>query len=173
MYWAFDSKGRATLTPSTDIPSLLLTNGRSEDVNPIQQFDCTMAHQYLGLWNSPSLSMKPNFVALHKKAKSYAHRLFKSGLNTYGKHGAVCWPALSSKRSQNALRRKQKIYPFYGLSALGFRIPSGSFPSGHTATPRLQARSITVSNIILRSTFADGAAAVTCNMQTNFFYSRC
>jgi hypothetical protein len=56
MYWAFDSEGRATLTPSTDIPSLLLTNGHSEDVNPIQQFDCTMAHQYLGLWNSPSLS---------------------------------------------------------------------------------------------------------------------
>jgi hypothetical protein len=27
--------------------------------------------------------MKPNFVALHKKAKSYAHPLFKSGLNTY------------------------------------------------------------------------------------------
>jgi hypothetical protein len=64
MYWAFDSEGRATLTPSNEIPSLALTNGRSTETKPIRQFDCTTAHQYLGLWNSPSLSMKPNLEGL-------------------------------------------------------------------------------------------------------------
>jgi hypothetical protein len=83
MYWAFDSEGRAILLPSSDIPSLLLTNGPSEELKPIRQHDCSEAHKYLGLWNSPSLSMKPNLEALHKKGKSFAQRLFKSGLNTY------------------------------------------------------------------------------------------
>jgi hypothetical protein len=80
MYWAFDSESRATLLPSSDIPSLLLTNGRSEELKPIRQHDCSEVHKYLGLWNSPFLSMKPNLEALHKKGKSFAQRLFKSGL---------------------------------------------------------------------------------------------
>jgi hypothetical protein len=73
MQWDFDSEGRASLRPSTDIPSLMLTNGKNLNPKPINQHDCSQAHQYLGLWNSPSLSMKANLTALASKAKNYSH----------------------------------------------------------------------------------------------------
>jgi hypothetical protein len=83
IYWEFDSEGRATLLPSADIPSLRLTNGKDEHPKPIKQYDCSEAHKYLGLWNPPSLSMKPNLAALLTTTQSYAKRLFKSGLNAH------------------------------------------------------------------------------------------
>jgi hypothetical protein len=83
MYWEFDSEGRATLLPSADIPSLQLTNGKYELPKPIKQYGCSEAHKYLGLWNPPSLSTKPNLAALLTTAQSYAKRLFKSGLNAH------------------------------------------------------------------------------------------
>jgi hypothetical protein len=83
MHWDFDPEGRASLRQSTDIPELLLTNGKAETPKPIIQHDCSQAHKYLGLWNSPSLSMKANLLALVTTAKHYSHRLFKSGLSKH------------------------------------------------------------------------------------------
>jgi hypothetical protein len=83
MQWDFDAEGRASLRSSTSIPSLQLTNGKNPDTTPVNQFDCSQAHQYLGLWNSPSLSMKANLAALSDNARQYSHRLFKSGLSTF------------------------------------------------------------------------------------------
>jgi hypothetical protein len=83
MHGQFDSEGRPSLTPHTDIPSLGLTNDRDTDTKEIQQYNCTKAHQYLGIWNSPSLLMRSNLAALAKTAKSYSSRIFKSGLSKY------------------------------------------------------------------------------------------
>jgi hypothetical protein len=71
MYWEFDSEGR---------PSLCL----SSVAKPINQYDCAKkAYKYLGLWNSPTLSMAANLQELTGKAQAYSTRLFKSGLTTY------------------------------------------------------------------------------------------
>jgi hypothetical protein len=83
MLWDFDSEGRASLRSSRNIPTLVLTNGQNSNPQPVNQHDCSQAHQYLGLWNSPSLSMKANRAALAEKAMNYSHRLFKSGLLTH------------------------------------------------------------------------------------------
>jgi hypothetical protein len=81
MAWKFDDEGRASLRPKADIPSLKLTNGHDLDPKAINQHDCDAAHRYLGLWNSPSLSMKAHLQALSSKARTYSHRLYKSGLD--------------------------------------------------------------------------------------------
>jgi hypothetical protein len=60
MYWEFDSEGRPSLRPSSELPPLLLTNGKDLLAKPINQYDCAKAHKYLGLWNSPTLSMAAN-----------------------------------------------------------------------------------------------------------------
>jgi hypothetical protein len=83
MQWDFDSEGRASLRPSSNIPALKLTNGHDVNPQPVNQYDCSQAHRYLGLWNSPSLSMTANKKALAETAKNYSHRLFKSGLSTH------------------------------------------------------------------------------------------
>jgi hypothetical protein len=83
MQWDFDSEGRASLCSSTGIPSLRLTNGTNPDTTPVNQFNCSQAHQYLGLWNSPFLSMQANLDALSEAVRQYSHRLFKSGLSTF------------------------------------------------------------------------------------------
>jgi hypothetical protein len=83
MQWDFDSEGRASLHPVTDIPTLLLTNGTNMTPKPVLQHDCSKAHKYLGLWNSPTMSMQANRKGLAVKAKNYSHRLFKSGLSKY------------------------------------------------------------------------------------------
>jgi hypothetical protein len=83
IHWQFDDEGRPSLTSKTAIPSLSLTNSRDTIAKEINQFDCSVAHQYLGVWNAPSLSMTVNLQALTQKAKSYSSRLFKSGLSKY------------------------------------------------------------------------------------------
>jgi hypothetical protein len=83
MQWDFDSEGRASLRPVTDIPSLLPTNGTNLTPKPVIQHDCSKAHKYLCLWNSPTMSMKANLKGLAINAKNYSHRLFKSGLSMY------------------------------------------------------------------------------------------
>jgi hypothetical protein len=80
LFWDFDAEGRSSLLPADNLPALLLTNGKDAAANPINQYDCSRAHKYLGLWNSPSLSMSSNLAALCKKSQDYAKRLFKSGL---------------------------------------------------------------------------------------------
>ena len=50
---------------------------------PVNQYDCSESHQYLGVWNSPNLSMKGNFKALLEKAGKYSTRIAKSGLSKY------------------------------------------------------------------------------------------
>jgi hypothetical protein len=37
MYWDFDPEGVASLQPSSEIPSLLLTNGKDTESKPINQ----------------------------------------------------------------------------------------------------------------------------------------
>jgi hypothetical protein len=70
MHWDFDSEGCASLHSSANmVPTLQLTNGISLDPIPVTHFDCSKAHQYLGLWNSPSLSMTKNRAALSEQAK--------------------------------------------------------------------------------------------------------
>jgi hypothetical protein len=81
MAWDFDTEGRASLRPKADIPPLKLTNGHDLNPKAIIQHDCTEAHRYLGLWNSPSLSMKAQLTALSGKATTYTQRLYKSGLD--------------------------------------------------------------------------------------------
>jgi hypothetical protein len=83
MQWDFDSEGRVSLRSSNGVPSMRLVNGTNLDPTPVNQFDCSRAHQYLGLWNSPSLSMQTNREALSMTARHYSHRLFKSGLSTF------------------------------------------------------------------------------------------
>ena len=81
MSWQFDEEGRATLLLKSDIPPLKLTNGHDLTPKAIIQHDCQQAHRYLGLWNSPSLSMKEQLTALSAKAKIYSKRLYQSGLD--------------------------------------------------------------------------------------------
>jgi hypothetical protein len=80
MFWEFDSEGCPSLRSAADIPSLLLTDGQDADAKPITQYDCTCAQKYIGLWNSPSLLLRANLLALQQKSNAYAKRLFKSGL---------------------------------------------------------------------------------------------
>jgi hypothetical protein len=81
MSWQFDDEDCASLRPKADIPPLRLTNGHALDPKAINQHDCTAAHRYLGLWNSPSLSMKAHLHALSATAQTYSQRLYKSGLD--------------------------------------------------------------------------------------------
>jgi hypothetical protein len=81
MSWQFDDEGRATLLPKSDIPPLQLSNGHDLSPKAIIQHDCQQAHRYLGLWNSPSLSMKAQLQALASKAQTYSKRLYTSGLD--------------------------------------------------------------------------------------------
>ena len=83
MSWDFDLEGCATLCSKEDIPSLCLTNGTDLSPKDTNQHDCHDAHRYLGLWNSPSLSMTANLAALAAKSKDYSRRLLKSGLDKY------------------------------------------------------------------------------------------
>jgi hypothetical protein len=83
MSWVFDSEGRASLLPKASSPPLHLTNGQDLTPKSINQHDYTKAHQYLGLWNSPSLAMTANLHALSTKAKTYSKRLFKSRLDKH------------------------------------------------------------------------------------------
>jgi hypothetical protein len=83
MSWDFDTEGRASLCPKDNTPSLRLTNDIDPEPKAINQHDCSDAHRYLGLWNSPSLSMKANLAALAETSKDYSRRLFKSGLDKY------------------------------------------------------------------------------------------
>jgi hypothetical protein len=83
MSWEFDAEGRASLNTKDSIPSLNLSNGTTPGTKAINQFDCTQPHKYLGLWNSPSLSMTKNLAALTQTAHDYSRRIFKSGLDRY------------------------------------------------------------------------------------------
>jgi hypothetical protein len=80
MFWDFDEEGRASLRSANEIPPLLLTNGRDAAAKPITQYDYTRAHKYLGLRNSPSLSMRDNRAALQQASNNFGKRIFKSGL---------------------------------------------------------------------------------------------
>jgi hypothetical protein len=82
MHWDFDLEGRASLHSSANMPPLQLTNGINLDPILVAHFDCSKAHQYLGLWNSPSLSMTANHAALSEQGKKHSYRIFKSGLST-------------------------------------------------------------------------------------------
>jgi hypothetical protein len=83
MLWEFDDEGRPSLTTKDSIPSLNLSNGTTPGTKAINQFDCHQPHHYLGLWNSPSLSMTKNLEALAKIAQDYSRKIFKSGLDRY------------------------------------------------------------------------------------------
>jgi hypothetical protein len=81
MAWQCDAEGRATLLPKSAIPPLNLTNGQDLTPKAIIQHGCQQAHIYLGLWNSPSLSMMDQLKVLSGKAQTYSKRLYKSGLD--------------------------------------------------------------------------------------------
>jgi hypothetical protein len=83
MMWEFDAEGRASLSSKDNIPSLRLTNGNDVIPKPITQYDCTESHRYLGVWNSPSLSMKTQLADLTTKSAAYSRRIFKSGLSKF------------------------------------------------------------------------------------------
>jgi hypothetical protein len=83
MMWEFDDKGRASLSSKDDIPPLCLTNGKDVAPKTITQYSCTESHRHLGVWNSPSLSMKTQLADMTTKSAAYSRCIFKSGLSKF------------------------------------------------------------------------------------------
>jgi hypothetical protein len=70
--------------PSAPRPTLPRSNsltGTIKTQKPSINTIVNAVHRYLGLWNSPALSMKAHLQALSSKARTYSQRLYKSGLD--------------------------------------------------------------------------------------------
>jgi hypothetical protein len=82
--WCFDSKGRATMVPATDIhPSLRLTSGNDPNRAAINHFNYDTAHTYLGDSLTPNLQMRTGDAALMKTGLNFSRRLVSSSLSKH------------------------------------------------------------------------------------------
>ena len=83
MHWKFDGKGKAMLTPATELPNITLTVGDSNNIMQIQQLDCTEEHETLGNWLPPSIIGDKALDIIRNKTETYAKRISTSSLNRY------------------------------------------------------------------------------------------
>jgi hypothetical protein len=97
--WCFDSEGRATMVPATDIhPSLRLTSGNDPNRAAINHFNYETAHTYLGDSLAPNLQMRTGDAALMKTGLNFSRRLVSSSLSKHDvwiAYFAVFQPAMT------------------------------------------------------------------------------
>ncbi len=84
MCWEFDSEGKASLMPSSQLePQISLSSGNTGSHNTITQFNCTTSHRTLGAWINPSLGMQEACTQLQRTINIYSKRLVTSALSRW------------------------------------------------------------------------------------------
>jgi hypothetical protein len=75
IHWEFDSEGKASLMPSTNLePHISLSSDNTGSHNTITQLDCTTSHRTLGTWLNPSLGMQEARMQLQNSINVYSKR---------------------------------------------------------------------------------------------------
>jgi hypothetical protein len=70
--WTFDSKGRASMTPASEIlPPLTLLSGDDLRRSAIKHFNHDEAHEYLGDWLSTNMQTKTGANTLMLKGLTF------------------------------------------------------------------------------------------------------
>jgi hypothetical protein len=96
--WTFDSEGRASMTPASDIlPPLTLSSGDDPRRSAVKHFNHDEAHEYLGDWLSTSMQMQTGADTLMAKGLTFSRRLASSSLSkhdTWIAYFAVFIPAM-------------------------------------------------------------------------------
>jgi len=128
MLWTFDAEGMASLTPSSDLPTMELSSGDSGTLTDINQYSCTTAHRTLGNWVAPNLQMNTSILKLQSTAREYATRTSLSSLSkldAWISYFAVFLPMMSytlpvCHHSKKSLDRLQSAPTTSTLLKLGF-----------------------------------------------------
>ena len=98
MLWRFDSEGRASLVPATELPDMTLTSGYSSQPSMIRPTNCSDPHKYLGDTMAPNLQMKSALNILQEKVRQYSTRLLTGNIDrrdTWIAYFAVLIPGLT------------------------------------------------------------------------------
>jgi hypothetical protein len=96
-FWRFDTEGRASLTPTSELPPLLLSSGSSPGTLPVIQYNPDQAHRYLGNQMAPTFQMKTAYAELLATSNNFARQLAASPLSrqdTWIAYFAVYLPAM-------------------------------------------------------------------------------